>query len=137
LAKEGGARLRVVAELVTEDAKGARRITETAGDIGGGFLVDEESAQGFILTLEGEQRGEEELLVGRYCYLITSTERHKMMMLQKHWSVNMFGPANIKETGMDRFCQESSKPLGEATSCVQGRGLIGMAFNNQFKQYWQ
>ena len=64
LAEEGSALFGVVAELVTEDTKSARGIAETAGDLGGGLLVDEESAQGLVLALQGKLGGEEELLVG-------------------------------------------------------------------------
>ena len=53
------------------------------------------------LTLEGEQRGQEELLVGRSRYLITSTGRHNSMMLQKHLRVNMFWGGRVQKRGMD------------------------------------
>jgi len=79
-----------MAELVTQDTKGPRRIAKAAGDFGGGLLLDEESAEGLILALEGELRGEEKLLVGLCRYLIARTGRHKMIMLQKHCIVNMF-----------------------------------------------
>ena len=91
LAEEGSALFGVVAELVTEDTKSARGIAETAGDLGGGFLVDEESAQGLVLALQGKLGGEEEFLIGRCSYLIVSTDMHIGMMLQEHFVVNMFG----------------------------------------------
>jgi hypothetical protein len=94
LAEEGGPLFRVVTELVTEDPKGARRIAKPAGDGGGGFLVDEESAEGLVLALEGELRGEEELLVGLCCYLITRTRRHNPIVPQKHLAVKMFMEAS-------------------------------------------
>ena len=93
LAEEGCAFFGVVAELVTEDTKSTRGIAETAGDVGGGFLVDEESAQGFVLALQGELGGEEEFLVGRCRYLIIGADMHISMMLQEHFVVNMFGTA--------------------------------------------
>ena len=42
-----------VSELVTEDMDGTGRVAEAAGDFGGRQLVDEEGAQGFVLTLAG------------------------------------------------------------------------------------
>ena len=92
LAEEGSAFFGVVAELVTEDPESARGIAETAGDVGGGFLVDEESAQSLVLALQGKLGGEEEFLVGRCRYLIVGTDMHIHMMLQEHFVVNMFGP---------------------------------------------
>ena len=44
----------VVAELMTEDAKSAQGVAETASDVAGGFLIDEVSAEGFVLALQGE-----------------------------------------------------------------------------------
>jgi hypothetical protein len=91
LAEEGGAFLRVVAELIAEDAEGARRIAEAAGDVGGGLLLDQVSTEGFILALHRELRGEEEVLVARRRYLIRSAGFHISMVLPKHGTVNMFG----------------------------------------------
>ena len=91
LSEERGAFLRVVAELITEDAKGARGIAEAAGDIGGGLLIDEVSTQGFVLALHGELRGEEEVLVAKCRYLIRSAGLHTSIVLPKHVAVNMSG----------------------------------------------
>jgi len=91
LAEEGSAFFGVVAELVTEDAKGTLRVAEAAGDIGGGFLVDEEGAEGFVLPLQGELGGKEEVPIRRCCYLIRSAGLHILKMLHKHCAVNMFG----------------------------------------------
>ena len=62
--------------MITEDAEGASRIAEAAGDVGGGLLLDEVGTQGFVLALQGELRGEEEVLVARCRYLIRSAGRH-------------------------------------------------------------
>jgi hypothetical protein len=51
LAEEGGAFVGVVPKLMAEDTKGALGVTETASHIDGGLLLDEESAEGFVLTL--------------------------------------------------------------------------------------
>jgi hypothetical protein len=59
-AEEGSAPVGVVAELVTEDAKGARGIAEAVGDFVGGHLLDEVGAQGLILALQGILGAEEE-----------------------------------------------------------------------------
>ena len=56
--EEGG--VGIATELVAEDAEGAGGITEVGGDVGGGFLVDEIGAQGFVLTLFGMEGLEEE-----------------------------------------------------------------------------
>jgi hypothetical protein len=73
-----------VTELVAQDPEGAWGIAEPSGDIRGGLLIDEKSAQRLVLSLEGELRGEEEVLIGRCCYLIASTGWHNIMMLQEH-----------------------------------------------------
>jgi hypothetical protein len=65
LAEEGGAFLRVVAELMADDAEGARGIAEAARDFGRWLLIDEVSTEGFILALQRELGGEEEVLVAR------------------------------------------------------------------------
>jgi hypothetical protein len=54
-----------MAELIAEDAEGAGRVAETTGDVGGGFVIDEEGTEGFVLALKRELRGKEEVLVGR------------------------------------------------------------------------
>jgi hypothetical protein len=63
LAEERSAFLRVVAELITQDAEGSGGIAEAASDVDGGLLLDEVSTEGFILALHGELRGQEEVLV--------------------------------------------------------------------------
>jgi hypothetical protein len=90
LAEEGSAFGGVVAELMAEDTEGARGIAETAGDVAGGFFIDEEGAQRFVLALHGELWGKEELPVRRFDYLIHGTGRHIDMMLHKHSVVKMF-----------------------------------------------
>jgi hypothetical protein len=90
LTEEGGALLRVVAELITQDAEGAGGIAEAAGDVGGRLVLNEVSTEGFILALHGELRGEEEVLVARWRYLIRSAGLHISILLPKHGAVNMF-----------------------------------------------
>ena len=83
--------MRVVAELMTQDAEGTGGVAEAASDVAGGLLIDEVSAESFILALHGELRGEEEVLVARCRYLIRSAGVHISMVLPKHGIVNMFG----------------------------------------------
>jgi hypothetical protein len=45
LTEEGLAFGGVVSELMAEDAKGARGVAETAGDVAGGLVVDEEGTE--------------------------------------------------------------------------------------------
>jgi hypothetical protein len=89
-AEEGGALIGVMAELMAEDAEGGRGVAKTAGDVAGGLFIDEESAESFVLALQGELRGEEEFLVRMGNYLIHSTGWHDQIVLQKHLLVNMF-----------------------------------------------
>jgi hypothetical protein len=65
LTEEGGAFLRVMAELITQDAEGTWGIAEAAGHVGGRLLFDEVSTQGFVLALQGELGRQEEVLVAR------------------------------------------------------------------------
>ena len=78
---------------MAEDPEGARRVSETAGDVAGGLVVDEEGAKSFVLTLHGELRGQEELLIRLRRYLIYSTGLHTTIVLQNHTIVKMFGRA--------------------------------------------
>jgi hypothetical protein len=39
---------------MAQDTKEARRVTETAGDVGGGLLLNEEGTESFVLALQGE-----------------------------------------------------------------------------------
>jgi hypothetical protein len=50
-----------MAELMTEDAKGPRRIAESVCDFVGGLLLDEVRAESFILALERRFGSQEEL----------------------------------------------------------------------------
>lgn len=101
LAKEGGAFVGVVTELVAEDAKSTHGIAETAGDVAGGFFINDEGAESFILTLHGELGGEEEVLIGGSNYLIHSTGPHNQMMLPKHYVVKLFRDRGPGEAGKD------------------------------------
>ena len=82
--------MRVVAELITQDAEGAGRVAEAASDVAGKLLIDEVSAEGFVLALQGELGGEKEVLVARRRYLICSAGLHISIVLPKHRAVNMF-----------------------------------------------
>ena len=75
---------------MAEDAEGGRGIAKTAGDVAGRLFLDEEGAEGFVLTLQGELRGKEEFLVRGCDYLIHSTGGHTQIVLYKHYPVNMF-----------------------------------------------
>ena len=50
----------VAAELVAQNPKGTWRVAEARGDFGGGKLVVEVGAEGFVLTVSGGLRFEEE-----------------------------------------------------------------------------
>ena len=91
LAEEGRAFQGIVAELMAEDAEGAGGVTETTGDFSRRLVIDEEGTERFVLALQGELGGEEEVLVARCSYLIRSAGLHIPIVLQKHFSVNMFG----------------------------------------------
>jgi hypothetical protein len=122
LAEEGSAFLGIVAELIAENAEGARRVAETAGDLGRGLLIDEAGTEGFVLALQGELRGEEEVLVGGCSYLIRSAGLHIVMMLQKHCPVNMFGEwrrlagTKCRKQGHERHI--GATPRQESTSQI-------------------
>jgi hypothetical protein len=55
----------VVAELIAEDAEGVGGVSEAAGDLGSGQFLDEEGAQGLVLTMERRFGAEEELGLAR------------------------------------------------------------------------
>lgn len=63
LAEERSAFFGVMAELMAEDAEGAWGVTEAAGDVAGWLVIDEAGAEGFVLALQRELRGKEEILV--------------------------------------------------------------------------
>ena len=88
----------IVAELIAEDAEEAWGVAEAASDVGGGLLIDEEGAECFVLALQRELRGKEEVLVTRSGYLISSAGLHIQMMLHKHEAVNMFGEQGSHKT---------------------------------------
>jgi hypothetical protein len=50
----------IVPELVAEDPEGPGGVAEAVRDDVGGSALDEETAQGFILPVEGGVRGEKE-----------------------------------------------------------------------------
>ena len=52
LTEEGGAFLRVVAELITQDAEGTGGVAEAAGDVGGGLILEEVRTEGPYSTLQ-------------------------------------------------------------------------------------
>ena len=75
-AEEGSTFLGIVAELIAEDAEEAGRVTEAAGYVAGRFLIDEVGPEGFVLSLQRELGGKEEVLVARLGYLICSAGVH-------------------------------------------------------------
>ena len=75
-AEEGSALLGIMAELMAKDAEGAGGVAEAAGHVGRGLLIDEVSAEGFVLALHRELRGQEEVSAVRRCYPIRSAGLH-------------------------------------------------------------
>ena len=65
--EEAGAEVRVVAELVTQDAERTGGIAEAAGDVRRGKLLNKEGAEGLVLPLQRGLGGKEELSVGARC----------------------------------------------------------------------
>jgi hypothetical protein len=63
LTEERSAFFRVMAELIAEDAEGARGVAEAASDVAGWLVIYEAGTDGFVLTLQRELRGKEEILV--------------------------------------------------------------------------
>ena len=45
--------LALIAELMDEDAKATRRVAEPPGRLGGGDALDEEGAEGLVLSMVG------------------------------------------------------------------------------------
>ena len=74
--EERRALLRVVAELVAENAQSVGRVTEAAGHLGARLFLHEESAEGFVLAVEGRFGAEEELGLASVGYLLSSIESH-------------------------------------------------------------
>src|SRR4029077_722422 len=73
---------RVMAELVAQGAKGARRVAEASGDLGGGKVLDKIGAQRLVLALSGFLRGEEETGLGGSRERISCTGSHGVIRLQ-------------------------------------------------------
>ena len=63
-------------KLVAEDAKGARRVPETTGDLMGGLAIDEKGTQRFVLPVEGPFGDQKEARLRSYCYLIAMSDSH-------------------------------------------------------------
>jgi hypothetical protein len=87
--KEGVPFFGIMPKLVTEDAEGARGVTETTGDIMRGLAIDEKGTQSFVLPVEGFFGDQEEARVGRCCYLIYMIYSHLAIMLQSIRPVNI------------------------------------------------
>ena len=60
MAEEGGTLLRVMAELVAEDAETAGRVAKELGSFGGEEILDKEGTQRLVLAMQGLLGGEEE-----------------------------------------------------------------------------
>jgi hypothetical protein len=123
LAEEGGSFLRVVAELMAEDAEETRGVAEAAGDVGRGLFIDEEGAESFILALQRELRRQEEVLVARCGYLICSAGIHNHIVLPKHEAVNMFGKARKPVSTESRQKRHQVHTVGVQ---ARGRDLAGL-----------
>jgi hypothetical protein len=63
--KEGVSFLGIMPKLMAEDAKGARGVAETAGDLLGGLAIDEKGPQRFVLSVEGLFGGQKEARLTR------------------------------------------------------------------------
>ena len=61
-------------EVMAHDLEGSGRVAERAGDLGGGALLDEVSAQGFVLALLCRGGLEEES--SRIAYVYWLSDRH-------------------------------------------------------------
>ena len=81
LLEESGAFCGVVPELVTENAKSARRVIKAARDLLRSDVFNKIAAQGFVLAVDGIFRGEEEIRFRGLRYPISSTDRHIVIML--------------------------------------------------------
>jgi hypothetical protein len=82
-AEKPGAFRRFMAELVTEDSKSGRRVAKASCDLFRGELFNEVAAKGFVLAVERSLGRKEELSFGGRRYSISSTDRHKPIMLPK------------------------------------------------------
>jgi hypothetical protein len=91
-AEEGGALLRIVAELMTQDAEGAGRIAEAQGGFRRRELVDEVGAEGFVLAVQRLFGGKEEGGGLGFRSKALRTGTHASTMLQEQKRVNMFFP---------------------------------------------
>ena len=74
--EKSGPFCRIVPELMTEDAKSGGRVIKTPGGLLRSDVFNEIAAEGFILAVRGILRGEEELVLGRLRYPLSSTDRH-------------------------------------------------------------
>ena len=81
---------------MAEDAKAADGIAETAGDVAGGFFIDEVGAEGLVLPLHGEWWGDEELLVAESAYLIGGTRLHNAICYRNILWSTCFGHGECK-----------------------------------------
>ena len=70
-----------MAELVAQDAEGARGVTEPFGGLGRGQAFDEIGPQGFVLTVKGVDGVQEEAgFLEVSCYCFTSTDSHILII---------------------------------------------------------
>ena len=81
---------------MAEDAKAADGIAETAGDVAGGYFIDEVGAEGLVLQLHGEWWGDEELLVAESAYLIGGTRLHNAICYRNILWSTCFGHGECK-----------------------------------------
>src|SRR2546426_1438533 len=76
-----GALCGIVAGLMTEDAKSAGRVIETAGGLLRRHVFNEIAAKRFVLAMRGIFGREKEIRLGRSRYPLSSTDSHSMIML--------------------------------------------------------
>src|SRR5438093_1825923 len=87
LLEKPGAFCGIVAELMTEDSKGAGRVIKTAGGLVRRYVFKEVAAKCFVLAMHGIFRREKELRFGRSRYPLSSTDSHITIMLYSHCRV--------------------------------------------------
>jgi hypothetical protein len=81
--EEPGALFRFVAELVTEDSKSGGRVVKPSCDLFRGEPFNKVAAKRFVLAVEWVFGRAEELNFGGKRYSISSTDRHRYIMLPK------------------------------------------------------
>src|SRR5437773_3848042 len=77
-------RMGLTTELVAQHAEGSRGVAESAGDLVGGAVLNEEGAQGFVLALVGMGGFGEES--PDFCYVFRYAYTHTYILVYKTMS---------------------------------------------------